>query len=144
MSLIPAPFWIASLVVIKGLGLCLLWIVLGLSALGVIVGAFLLAIPTIHYVLKWFYWAIKYSLYFAEPDFPPQWTFRASWRGLEKICKYPAFWIPLSIVFAFIILISAVSTVVIICGGVAATFGAFFITGCIALIGLFIWMLEDF
>ena len=127
LHFIPVKFWLCALGVIKAFGTGLAYTLVGLLILGVVFGWILFAIPTIHYVLKWLCWAFKYSFYFKEPDFPPQWTYKASWKALGNIVKYPIFWIPLvivAVIFALIVLVMVIGgeAVFIRCSVVAVIF----------------------
>ena len=75
ITLIPLVFWSRVLAFVLG-------ILIGLAILASIA----LLIYTIHYIGKWFHWAIMYTWFSdkTELNFPPKRGFKGIWNGLNK------------------------------------------------------------
>jgi hypothetical protein len=136
LSLVPVAFWGAIGVCIALLGKLILVILAIIIILGLAAGVVMLAVPTFHYVLKWFNWSLRYALGMKEPEFPPKWTFKASWCLLGRGVASPWFWLPCAILVGFILILAVVHLLGV--GGVFA-----FSAIAVLIVGMYIVMMED-
>jgi hypothetical protein len=131
LSLVPVAFWGAIGVCIALLGKLILVILAIIIILGLAAGVVMLAVPTFHYVLKWFNWSLRYALGMKEPEFPPKWTFKASWCLLGRGVSSPWFWLPCAILVGFILFLAVVHFFGV--GGLLAIKGIILLIVCMSL-----------